>query len=116
MVPDFAADRIPSVWMQVLRVGMNWIEIGFSRPPQLVTASVQGTAVMGPAQRDGKFIADPPSERSRLHEPEVVGMGRPAADAQRLLTSLDDIARIRRLSVTGRSGAVTLARMAERAA
>jgi hypothetical protein len=47
--------------------GAAWVEIGFAPPRRFVAPSMEG-AVMRPTERDCKFVADPASQRPRLHE------------------------------------------------
>ena len=49
-------------------------------------------AMMSPAERHRKFVADLAAERTRLREAQMVWIGRPAtADQTRLLNHMPDI-------------------------
>jgi hypothetical protein len=50
-------------------------------PRSLVTAAVH-LAVMSPAQRNRKLVADFPAKRRRLHKAQMVGIGGPTTTNQ----------------------------------
>jgi hypothetical protein len=57
------------------------IEVSFSPPRRFISAPVEG-AMMSAAEGNRVFVADPAAKRPRLHEPQVVGVGRPASANQ----------------------------------
>jgi hypothetical protein len=60
--------------------GNRWIDAGLPPPSGFITTAVN-LAMVTPAQRDGKFVADLSPQRSALCEAEVMSIrGLPAAD------------------------------------
>lgn len=69
----------------------GWINAGFIPPATFVAATVQ-FAVVPAAKRDRKLIARLASQGYGLHDPQVMGVGRPAAaDQTRLLGDIFDV-------------------------
>jgi hypothetical protein len=56
----------------------NWVELYCLPPLGFIAVSVKGS-MMGAAKGDHELIADPAAQCARLHESQVVGVGRPAS-------------------------------------
>ena len=81
--------------------GLDWLDPGILPPGGFIADAVH-QPMMDAAERHRKLVARLTAERARLHEPKMMRVGRLATTEEAGL--LGDIAKVRLVAITARSG------------